>query len=88
MNNLNLQLTVNGELKQNGNTKDMLFKIPTLIAYVSKYFKLEYGDLILTGTPCKYFQWLLYHNYLTFILNEIIKLVWVAFDMEMLSKQI
>ncbi len=52
VNNLNLQLTVNGALKQNGNTKDMLFKIPTLIAYVSKYFKLEYGDLILTGTPC------------------------------------
>jgi acylpyruvate hydrolase len=29
----------------------MIFKIPTLIKYISTYFKLEYGDLILTGTP-------------------------------------
>lgn len=50
-NNVNLQLSVNGVLKQNGNTKDMIFQIPTLISYISKYFKLEYGDLILTGTP-------------------------------------
>ncbi|CAF0881831.1 unnamed protein product [Brachionus calyciflorus] len=51
VNNLNLQLTVNGVLKQNGNTQDMIFKIPNLLSYISKYFKLEYGDLILTGTP-------------------------------------
>ena len=50
-NNVNLQLSVNGAMKQNGNTKDMIFQIPALIAYISKYFKLEYGDLILTGTP-------------------------------------
>lgn len=42
---------VNGELKQEGNTKDMLFSIPYLISYVSQYFTLEIGDLILTGTP-------------------------------------
>lgn len=34
-----------------GNTKDMLFKIPQIVAYVSRYFTLEVGDLILTGTP-------------------------------------
>lgn len=51
VNNLNLLLTVNGVTKQNGNTSDMIYKLPTLIAYISKYFKLEYGDLILTGTP-------------------------------------
>ena len=38
-------------MKQNGNTKDMIFKLPMLISYISKYFKLEHGDLILTGTP-------------------------------------
>ena len=51
VNNLNLKLTVNGALKQNGNTGDMIYKVPTLIAYISKYFKLNHGDLILTGTP-------------------------------------
>ena len=49
--NLSLKLTVNGQLKQNGNTRDMIFKVPDLLSYISKYFKLEYGDLILTGTP-------------------------------------
>ncbi len=29
----------------------MIFKVPTLISYISKYFRLERGDLILTGTP-------------------------------------
>lgn len=29
----------------------MIFKVPFLISYISQYFKLEYGDLILTGTP-------------------------------------
>lgn len=51
VNNLSLKLSVNGNLKQNGNTKDMIYNLPTIITYISKYFKLEYGDLILTGTP-------------------------------------
>ncbi len=51
VNDLSLKLTVNGQLKQNGNTKDFIFKIPHLIAYISQYFGLETGDLILTGTP-------------------------------------
>ena len=48
---LDLWCKVNGEMKQNGNTKDMIFKIPQLISQVSQYFTLETGDLILTGTP-------------------------------------
>ena len=46
-----LWLKVNGTMKQNGNTNDMIFSVPYLISYISKYFKLEEGDLILTGTP-------------------------------------
>ena len=48
-----LQVTckINGVLKQNGNTRDMIFSIPVLIAYISKQFTLEEGDIIATGTP-------------------------------------
>ena len=42
---------VNGATKQDGSTKDMIFNIPALIAYISQYFTLEPGDVILTGTP-------------------------------------
>ncbi len=49
--NLQLTLTVNGTVRQNGNTAQMLFRIPELIAYVSRFFPLEAGDLLLTGTP-------------------------------------
>ncbi|WP_075603922.1 fumarylacetoacetate hydrolase family protein [Saccharicrinis aurantiacus] len=49
--NINFKLLVNGELRQDGNTNDMLFKIDDIIAYVSKFFTLKIGDLIYTGTP-------------------------------------
>ena len=49
--NLELKLTVNDIVRQNGNTNQMLFKIPELIAYVSKFFPFEPGAIILTGTP-------------------------------------
>lgn len=48
---LPLWLKVNGETKQNGCTKDLVFKVPDIIAYVSQYMTLEKDDLILTGTP-------------------------------------
>jgi 2-keto-4-pentenoate hydratase/2-oxohepta-3-ene-1,7-dioic acid hydratase in catechol pathway len=48
---LALKTVVNGETRQDGNTRDMIFRIPSLIAYVSRMFTLEAGDLILTGTP-------------------------------------
>lgn len=42
---------LNGELVQDGNTADMIFPLPRLIAYLSRYVTLEPGDLIATGTP-------------------------------------
>ena len=46
-----LWLKVDGELKQQGSTKDMVFSVPYLISYISRIFTLEEGDVILTGTP-------------------------------------
>ncbi|WP_183577724.1 fumarylacetoacetate hydrolase family protein [Mucilaginibacter sp. X5P1] len=48
---LNLRLDINGETRQNGNTKDLLFSFESLIAFVSQYITLKKGDLIFTGTP-------------------------------------
>jgi 2,4-didehydro-3-deoxy-L-rhamnonate hydrolase len=48
---LPLWLKVNGEMRQNSNTNDLIFKIPQLIAYISKYMTLLPGDIISTGTP-------------------------------------
>jgi 5-oxopent-3-ene-1,2,5-tricarboxylate decarboxylase / 2-hydroxyhepta-2,4-diene-1,7-dioate isomerase len=48
---LALQTTVNGHLTQTGNTRDMIFDVPTLIEYFSSFMTLQPGDLILTGTP-------------------------------------
>lgn len=45
------QLKKNGEVVQDGNTKDMIFSIEDILVYVSQYFKLQMGDLIYTGTP-------------------------------------
>ena len=42
---------INGEVKQDGNTCDMIFSIPVLISYISRNFTLEEGDIIATGTP-------------------------------------
>lgn len=49
--NLALRTYVNGELKQEGSTKDMVFDIPFLIEYLSSFMTLHENDLILTGTP-------------------------------------
>ena len=46
-----LWLKVDGTLRQNGSTRDMIFSVPFLISYISRIFRLETGDLILTGTP-------------------------------------
>lgn len=48
---LEMSLDVNGERMQTGNTKTMIFTIPQIIAYVSRYVTLVPGDLIITGTP-------------------------------------
>jgi 2-keto-4-pentenoate hydratase/2-oxohepta-3-ene-1,7-dioic acid hydratase in catechol pathway len=49
--NLSIRTTVDGELRQDGNTKDMIFTVPELVAYVSSFTTLLPGDVILTGTP-------------------------------------
>ena len=49
--NLNFALTVNGETRQQGNTSLMLFKLDYLISFVSRFFLLQKGDIIFTGTP-------------------------------------
>lgn len=48
---LRLTLSVNGETKQDDTTASMVYRIPTLIAFLSKFFALEPGDVIATGTP-------------------------------------
>lgn len=49
--NLSFRLDVNGETRQQGNTSMMLFKVDYLIAFVSRYFLLQQGDILFTGTP-------------------------------------
>ena len=51
VNDLRVWCKVNGQLRQDGNTSELLFKIPELVSFISKYFTVEPGDLILTGTP-------------------------------------
>ena len=48
---INFRLEKNDKLQQTGNTSLMLWKIDTLIEYISKYFTLKIGDIIFTGTP-------------------------------------
>ena len=49
--NLDIQLEIGGERLQNSNTRELIFKIPDLIAYLSSVFTLEPGDIVSTGTP-------------------------------------
>ena len=49
--NLDIQLLINGEVRQQGHTRDMIFSVAHLIAYCSRIFTLQPGDLIYTGTP-------------------------------------
>jgi acylpyruvate hydrolase len=51
VNNIPFRLEKNGAIVQQGNSKDMIFNIDKIIAYVSKFFTLKIGDLIFTGTP-------------------------------------
>ena len=48
---VDLTLTVNGEVRQHGNTAQFLFGVPELLAYITSFMTLEPGDLIATGTP-------------------------------------
>ena len=48
---LRIRTWVNGEIRQDSNTGDMIFSVAEIISYISKYFSLEPGDVIVTGTP-------------------------------------
>lgn len=48
---LSLKLQVNGQVRQDGRTSDMIHRLPQIISHVSGIFTLEPGDVILTGTP-------------------------------------
>ncbi|MFX0177981.1 MAG: fumarylacetoacetate hydrolase family protein [Candidatus Hodarchaeota archaeon] len=49
--NLNIELKVNGVIKQSSNTNHMLFRIPEILEYITKYLTLDSGDIVATGTP-------------------------------------
>jgi 2-keto-4-pentenoate hydratase/2-oxohepta-3-ene-1,7-dioic acid hydratase in catechol pathway len=49
--NLDIRLEINGETLQDSNTRELIFKIPDLIAFLSSVFTLEPGDIVSTGTP-------------------------------------
>ena len=49
--NLQLKLTLNGTVMQNGNTRDMIFGVAHLVSYLSYFMTLKPGDIITTGTP-------------------------------------
>lgn len=49
--NLRLWLSVNGVMMQDGNTDDLIFSIPQLVAYISRFMTLLPGDIVSTGTP-------------------------------------
>ncbi|HZT24876.1 MAG TPA: fumarylacetoacetate hydrolase family protein [Pseudolabrys sp.] len=49
--NLALRLAVNGVVKQNGSTRDMIVPVKALVSYISRFTSLQPGDVILTGTP-------------------------------------
>jgi 2-keto-4-pentenoate hydratase/2-oxohepta-3-ene-1,7-dioic acid hydratase in catechol pathway len=48
---LDISLTLNGELMQNSNTRNLIFQVPDLVAFLSSVFTLEPGDVVSTGTP-------------------------------------
>lgn len=51
VNEIAFHLDINGQKVQEGNTRDMLFPVDRIVAYVSRFFTLKIGDLIYTGTP-------------------------------------
>lgn len=51
LSNINFELKINGQSKQIGNSKDLIFSFDKIISYVSKFVSLKVGDLIYTGTP-------------------------------------
>ena len=50
-NDLELRLTLNGQVKQQANTRDLVLSVRELIAFASSYYTLHPGDVLFTGTP-------------------------------------
>jgi 2-keto-4-pentenoate hydratase/2-oxohepta-3-ene-1,7-dioic acid hydratase in catechol pathway len=48
---VDLSITVNGELRQKGNTRDLILSVPELIEFATSFYTLLPGDVLLTGTP-------------------------------------
>lgn len=48
---IGMELRVNGELRQHANTRDLIIELPDLIAFASRFYTLEPGDVLFTGTP-------------------------------------
>ena len=48
---LNIQLRLNGQTMQDSNTRNLIFKVPDLVSYISRVMTIEPGDIIATGTP-------------------------------------
>jgi len=48
---LDIRMTISGQVLQNSNTRELIFRIPELVAYLSSAFTLEPGDIVSTGTP-------------------------------------
>jgi fumarylpyruvate hydrolase len=46
-----IELKVNGEIRQEGDLNQMIWKVPEMVSYLSEYFELAAGDVIMTGTP-------------------------------------
>lgn len=51
LNDINFSLKINGETRQQGNTKNMMFGFDRIVSYISQFVSLKPGDLIFTGTP-------------------------------------
>lgn len=51
LSNIKFHLTQNGKIVQKGETKDLIFKLDYIVHYISQFFTIEAGDIIMTGTP-------------------------------------
>lgn len=49
--NINFSLKINGDTRQEGNSKDMIFSFDQVVSYISQFITLKIGDIIFTGTP-------------------------------------
>ncbi len=72
INDLHFSLKINDELRQQGNTHDMIFSFGSIIAYVSQFISLKPGDLIFTGTPSGVGPTMINDHYEVFIEDEML----------------